>query len=232
MRILLIEDNDHLRTSLANGLASVGYVVDTAADGRRGWELASEAGHDLIILDRMLPELDGLEVLRRLRTAGSQVPVLLLTARDSVEDRVTGLDAGADDYLTKPFAVAELLARLRTLTRRSQHRSDPVVTIGDLEIDTAAKVARRGKRRLDLTPKEFALIEGLLARQGGTVSRAELAWHLYGAATETELNALDVLVGRLRRKLHLPGQEPVLHTRRGFGYLLAAHGPGDAEDAG
>ena len=229
MRILLIEDNDHLRASLANGLATVGYTVDTAADGRQGWEQAREAVHDLIILDRMLPELDGLEILRRLRSAGSQVPVLLLTARDGVEDTVAGLDAGADDYLTKPFAVAELLARLRTLSRRGQHRSDPVVTIGDLEIDTAAKVARRGRRELDLTPKEFALVECLLARQGGTVARAELAWHLYEAAGEPELNALDVLVGRLRRKLHQPGQEPVLHTRRGFGYRLAA---GGGEDAG
>jgi DNA-binding response OmpR family regulator len=219
-RLLLVEDNDRLRETLATGLKSQGYAVDTAADGNEGWRLASEAAHDLIILDRMMPGLDGLEVLRRLRTSGSSVPVLLLTARDAVEDRVAGLDAGADDYLTKPFAVAELLARLRMLLRRGQHRADPVVTVGDLEIDTVARSVRRAGRRLHVTPKEYALIDYLLARPGEVISRAELARNLYEDESEASANAVEVLVMRLRRKLHPPGAAPVLHTRRGFGYQL------------
>ena len=225
MRLLIIEDNDRLRESLVSGLRSVGHTVDAAADGSEGWLVASEARHDLIILDRMLPGLDGLEVLRRLRRARSTVPVLLLTARDSVQDRVDGLDAGADDYLTKPFAVAELLARLRSLQRRGQHRSDPVVSVGDLEVDTVGRVLRRGGRRIDLTPKEYALIELLLTRPGGVVTRPELMEHLYGADDETSGNSLEVLIGRLRRKLHPPGAAPVLHTRRGFGYQLGGDAP-------
>jgi two-component system copper resistance phosphate regulon response regulator CusR len=226
MRLLLIEDNDHLRTSLANGLRTVGYTVDTAEDGTQGWQIACEARHEVIVLDRMLPMLDGLEILRRLRASGSQVPVLMLTARDSVDDTIAGLDAGADDYLTKPFAVAELLARLRTLVRRGQHRSDPVVTIDDLEVDTVGKAARRAGRRLDLTPKEFALLELLVARPGTIVTRMELVEQLYGAVDETNTNSLEVLVGRLRRKLHPPGLPPLLHTRRGFGYQLGGEAPG------
>ena len=222
MRVLLIEDNDHLRTSLAKGLGTVGYVVESAADGTEGWRLASEGRHDLIILDRMLPHLDGLEILRRLRAAGVQVPVLLLTAKDTTEDTVDGLDAGADDYLSKPFAVPELLARLRTLGRRGRHRSDPVVTITDLEIDTRGKVARRGGRRLDLTVMEFALLDYLAARPGTLVPRLELIGHLYGTVADEEANSdsLAMLIARLRRKLHPPGSEPLLHTRRGFGYQL------------
>jgi DNA-binding response OmpR family regulator len=220
MRLLLIEDNDRLRETLAAGLRTVGYQVDTAADGDAGWQAASEAAHDAIILDRMLPGLDGLEVLRRLRRSGSTVPVLLLTARDSVPDRVEGLDAGADDYLTKPFAVAELLARLRMLLRRGQHRADPLVTIGDLEVDTVGRTVRRAGRRLHLTPKEYTLVEYLLARPGAVVTRPELMDQLYGASDEATGNAVEVLIGRVRRKLHPPGSTPILHTRRGFGYQL------------
>ena len=220
MRLLLIEDNDRLRETLASGLRTVGYPVDTAADGDAGWLAASEAAHEAIILDRMLPGLDGLEVLRRLRRSGSTVPVLLLTARDSVPDRVEGLDAGADDYLTKPFAVAELLARLRMLLRRGQHRADPLVTIGDMEVDTVGRTVRRGGRRLHLTPKEYALVEYLLARPGAVVTRPELMDQLYGTNDEATDNAIEVLIGRVRRKLHPPGSTPILHTRRGFGYQL------------
>lgn len=225
MRLLLIEDNDRLRDTLASGLRSVGYEVEVAIDGTSGWQVASEALHDLIILDRMLPGLDGIEVLRRLRQSGSTVPVLLLTARDAVQDRVEGLDAGADDYLTKPFAVAELLARLRMLLRRGQHRADPLVVLDDLEIDTVGRTVRRAGRRLSVTPKEYALIEYLLARPGSVVSRPELMEHLYGAADDATGNAVEVLVGRLRRKLHPPGTLPILHTRRGFGYQLGGEAP-------
>ena len=220
MRLLLIEDNDRLRETLAAGMRTVGYHVDVAPDGDAGWLAASEAAHDAIILDRMLPGLDGLEVLRRLRRSGSTVPVLLLTARDTVPDRVEGLDAGADDYLTKPFAVAELLARLRMLLRRGQHRADPLVTIGDLEIDTVGRTVRRAGRRLHLTPKEYTLVEYLIARPGAVVTRPELMDQLYGANDEATGNAVEVLIGRVRRKLHPPGSLPILHTRRGFGYQL------------
>jgi DNA-binding response OmpR family regulator len=220
MRLLVIEDNDRLRDHLAAGLRSVGYIVDAAEDGAEGWQMASEATHDLIILDRMLPELDGLEVLRRLRRAQSTVPVLLLTALDAVQDRVEGLDAGADDYLTKPFAVAELLARVRSLLRRGQHRRDPVVTIADLEVDTVGRTVQRGERRIDLTPREYALLEYLLARPGAVVTRPELLEHLYSAEGDVSANSIEVLIGRLRRKLQPPGTAPILHTRRGFGYRL------------
>ena len=219
-RLLLIEDNDRLRESLATGLQAQGYQVDVAVDGLDGWRQASEATHDLIVLDRMMPGLDGLEILRRLRTSGSSIPVLMLTARDAIEDRVQGLDAGADDYLTKPFAVSELLARLRMLLRRGQHRADPVVILGDLEIDTTARAVRRAGRRLHVTPKEYSLIDYLLAHPGEVISRAELARQLYEDESETSTNAVEVLVMRLRRKLHPPGAPPVLHTRRGFGYQL------------
>jgi len=220
VRLLLIEDNDRLRETLSTGLRAQGYNVDTAADGLEGWRLASEAEHDLIILDRMMPGMDGIEILRRLRTSGSSVPVLMLTARDAVPDRVEGIDAGADDYLTKPFSVAELLARLRMLLRRGHHRADPIVKIGDLEIDTVSHSARRGGRRIHITPKEYALIDYLLARPSEVVSRSELAKHLYENEDDTGQNAVEVLVMRLRRKLQPPGTQPVLHTRRGFGYEL------------
>jgi DNA-binding response OmpR family regulator len=219
-RLLLIEDNDRLRETLGSGLRAQGYQVDMAANGNDGWQLASEAEHDLIILDRMMPGMDGIEILRRLRTSGSSVPVLMLTARDGVPDRVDGIDAGADDYLTKPFAVAELLARLRMLLRRGHHRADPIVPIGDLEIDTVSHSARRGGRRLHITPKEYALIDYLMARPGEGASRSELAKHLYDNDDDTGQNAVEVLVMRLRRKLQPPGSKPVLHTRRGFGYEL------------
>lgn len=224
-RLLVVEDHPELRENLARGLRATGYTVDLAGDGTAGLAAAQEAAHDLLILDRMLPGLDGLELLRRLRRAGSAVPVLLLTARDSVQDRVDGLDAGADDYLPKPFAAEELLARVRALLRRGSKRADPVVQIGDLEVDTTARLARRGNRRLDLTAREFALLDRLVERPDQVVSSTELVDLLYGADGEEQRNALAVLVGRLRRKLDPDGKAPLLHTRRGFGYVLSATAP-------
>ncbi len=220
MRLLVIEDNETLRDSLQRGLTAAGYEVTACPDGVAGWESASEATHDLIVLDRMMPGLDGLEILRRLRRAGSRVPVLLLTACDGVDARVTGLDAGADDYLVKPFAVAELLARLRALLRRGDNRADPIIQIGDVELDTGARMVRRAGRRIDLTPKEFHLLEMLAARMPAVVARDELFAQLYPGEGAAASNLIDVLVGRLRRKLHPPGAAAVLHTRRGFGYQL------------
>ena len=226
MRLLVIEDQTELREHLAAGLRGQGYVVDTAGDGPSGWQAASTSEHDLILLDRMLPGFDGLEVLRRLRLSGSRVPVLLLTARDQVEDRVAGLDAGADDYLSKPFAVSELLARIRALLRRGQGGAgDPVIEIGDLEVDTASRSVRRGHRRLDLTAKEYALLEYLLARPGQPVTREELFTALYADEAEEASNVINVLVARLRRRLDPDGNAPLIHTRRGFGYVLSAVSP-------
>ena len=221
MRLLLIEDNDALRSSLLRGLTAAGYQVEAAADGDAGWAAASEARHELIILDRMLPGLDGLAILTRLRRSGSQVPVLLLTACDGVTERVEGLDAGADDYLAKPFAVPELLARIRALLRRGANHADPTIVIGDLEIDTAARSVRRAGKRIDLTPKEFQALEYLTMRMPAVVTRLELFAQLYPGEAEAGSNVIDVLVGRLRRKLQVFGGPALVMTRRGFGYQLS-----------
>ena len=224
IRLLIVEDNQDLRDALRSGLAALGFATDAAADGEEGWQRASLAEHDLIILDRMLPGLDGLDILRRLRQAGSRVPVLMLTARDAIGERVAGLEAGADDYLGKPFAVDELVARVRALLRRGQPVAKPVLRVGELEIDTAARVARRGGRSIDLTPKEFAALECLALRAGSVVDRAELYAHVAGEPGEAASNVVDALIARLRRKLEPPGAPPVLMTRRGFGYQLVVDG--------
>jgi two-component system copper resistance phosphate regulon response regulator CusR len=224
MRLLIVEDNQDLRDSLRSGLGALGFTADAAADGEEGWQRASSAEHDLIILDRMLPRLDGLDVLRRLRQSGSRVPVLMLTARDAIDERVAGLEAGADDYLVKPFAVSELVARVRALLRRGHLRAEPVLRVGELEIDTAGRIARRGGRRIDLTPKEFAALECLALRAGAVVDRSELYAHVAGAPGEAASNVVDALIARLRRKLEPPGATPVVMTRRGFGYQLVVDG--------
>lgn len=221
MRLLVVEDYAPLRDSLLRGLRAEGYAVDGAADGEEGWWLLKDTPYDAVVLDRMLPGIDGLEILRRLRAGGSATPVLMLTARDAVEDRVAGLDAGADDYLVKPFAVAELLARLRRLVRRGHGTAEPVLELADLRLDPAAKTATRAGRQLALSPREFQLLEYLLRRQGAVVSRQELWDHLYDFASDTSSNVLDVLVARLRRKMCLDEAPALIHTRRGQGYLAA-----------
>lgn len=220
MRILLIEDNVLQRDALKAGLSASGYVVEASCDGEAGLHCARQGNFDLIILDVMLPRLSGLEVLRNIRECGSAVPVLMLTARDGVGDRVAGLDLGADDYLVKPFAFAELLARVRALIRRSHGASAPRVKVGDLEIDAAGHTARRDGREIPLTPREFAVLEYLCLRAGSVVTRQELCEHLYELATDPESNALDVFVSRLRRKISLPGRPAPIQTRRGHGYIL------------
>ncbi len=224
MRLLVVEDYAPLRDSLLRGLQAEGYAVDAAADGEEGWWLVKDTPYDAVVLDRMLPGIDGLEILRRLRAAGLATPVLMLTARDAVEDRVAGLDAGADDYLVKPFAVAELLARLRRLVRRGHGAAEPVLELADLRLDPAARTATRAGRQLALSPREFQLLEYLLRRQGAVVSRQELWDHLYDFASDTSSNVLDVLVARLRRKLQQDGASDLIHTRRGQGYLAAELG--------
>ena len=221
MRILLVEDHQLQREAVKTGLASTGYVVDACADGEAGLRQALGNDYDLLILDIMLPVVSGLEILRQVRAAGRTVPVLMLTARDGVEDQVEGLDLGADDYLTKPFAFSELLARVRAHLRRQHHAPRPVVTVGDLQLDTVGHTLRRAGQEITLTPREFALLECLMLRAGAVVSRAELCEHLYESADDPDSNALDVFISRLRRKLTTPGQPAPIQTRRGHGYMLS-----------
>ncbi len=183
-----------------------------------------ENHYDAIILDLMLPGKPGFEILRELRAAHSEMPVLLLTAKDEVEDRVRGLDLGADDYLTKPFAVAELLARVRSLTRRSHHHRSPAIAIGDLVIDTSRRAVTRSGTAVLLTPKEFALLEYLAVRAGTVVSRSDIWEHVYSYTDESTSNVVEAAVMRLRRKLSPAGEPQLIHTRRGFGYLMSHEG--------
>lgn len=222
MRILIVEDYAPLRDSIRQILEEEGYAVDVAADGDEGLWLARDGSHDVIVLDLMLPGVDGVEILRTLRREGSGVHVLILTARDTVDDRVRGLDAGADDYLVKPFAMAELLSRIRALIRRSYDRKDPLLRIGDLEVDTASQRAVRGGRALELTAREYALLEYLALRAGEVVSRSEVWEHIYDFHSQATSNVVDVYVGYLRKKLERDGLPRLIHTRRGQGYVLQA----------
>lgn len=220
MRVLLVEDYAPLRESIAQALQEAGYAVDASADGEDGLWHARSNEYDAVVLDIMLPKLDGLAVLKRLRQSGRRTPVLLLTARDTVEDRVTGLDAGADDYLIKPFALPELLARVRSLVRRGYDAADPLVRVHDLEIDTVGRSVQRAGKRIELTAREYALLEYLALRAGHVVSRAEIWEHVYDFRFEVESNVVDVYIGYLRKKLERPGRPRLIQTRRGQGYVL------------
>lgn len=225
MRLLLVEDSTRLQAALGSGLRKAGYVVDISGDGLEGLWLAESNDYDTIILDLMLPGLDGLSVLRRLRKGAHNQPVIILTARDAIEDRVRGLGEGADDYLVKPFAFAELLARIQTQCRRRYDRKTLRLVCGDLTLDAASKTARRGERALKLTAREFMLLEYLALRQGEVVSRTEIEQHLYGEASDMSSNAVDSAVCILRRKLGAGPKGPAIRTRRGQGYVLEAKQP-------
>lgn len=220
MRILVVEDYEPVRKSIVQGLREDGFAVDASADGEEGLWYAQSNEYDAIVLDIMLPGLDGLTILRRLRTEGSRTPILLLTAKDTVEDRVTGLDLGADDYLIKPFAFAELLARLRALSRRKYDKADPVVRVLDLELNTAARTVRRAGRVIELTAREYALLELLALRAGEVVTRTDIWEHLYEFHAEADSNVVDVYIGYLRKKLERPDLPRLIHTRRGLGYVM------------
>ena len=222
MRVLVVEDYALLRESLVRGLREQGYAVDSTGDGTEGLWYAENHPYDAIILDLMLPGVNGLELLRRLRAAGSRVPVLVLTARDSITDRVEGLDRGADDYLAKPFAFEELSARLRALVRRSYDHADSILRIDDLEIDLRSRSVRRAGAAIQLSAREFALLEYLARRHGQVVSRAELLAHVYEANGEPWSNVLDVYISHLRRKIDDGHARKLIHTRRGQGYMLGA----------
>ena len=220
MRILVIEDNHRLSSSLAANLTHEGYSVDTAYDGQEGQDLAELTPYDLIILDILLPNKDGLQVCRDLRRRRIQTPILLLTARDSVDDRVRGLDCGADDYLVKPFAMRELLARLRALLRRQSPYTNGRLEMGDLVVDPVTHTVEREGRPIDLTPKEFALLEFLLYHPNQVVTRELIEQHIWNYAFESESNVIDVYVRRLRRKIDDPFATKLLTTVRGVGYRL------------
>jgi len=220
MRLLLVEDDERLASALARGLRGEGYAVDTATDGDDAVVQARVYDYDLVILDVMLPGTDGVSVCRTMRDAGRWSPVLMLTARDRVTDRIRGLDAGADDYLVKPFDFGELVARVRALLRRGAPERPAVLVAGDLEVDPATRSASRAGRRVALSAREFAVLEFLARRAGQVVSRTELLEHVWDRNYQGSTNIVDVYVGYLRRKLETPFGRPLIHTVRGAGYRL------------
>jgi DNA-binding response OmpR family regulator len=222
MRILVVEDNHRLNSSLQMNLAHEGYSVDTAYDGQEGQDIAELTPYDLIILDILLPKKDGLEVCRELRRRRIHTPILLLTARDSVDDRVRGLDCGADDYLVKPFAMRELLARLRALLRRKHPYTNGRLEMGDLVVDPITHTVEREGRSIDLTPKEFALLEYFMYHPNQVVTREMIEQHIWNYDFECSSNVIDVYVRRLRRKIDHPFEVKLLTTIRGIGYQLAS----------
>ena len=220
MRILIIEDEKKTASFLQKGLSESGYIVDTSADGDEGLFLALEINYDLVILDVMLPGRDGWSILPALRQAGKGVPVLFLTARDAVSDRVKGLELGADDYLLKPFAFSELLARVRLLLRRTPVQHPEILQIYDLEIVPGRQRAIRNGRRLDLTSKEFALLSLLMRRTGEILSRTLIAEQVWDINFDSDTNVIDVAIRRLRSKVDDPFEQKLIHTVRGMGYVL------------
>ena len=222
MRLLLVEDDPELATSVGTYLRRAGFAVDAVHDGGAALRAAAFTAYDAVILDLRLPDIDGADVCRGLRTRGHQTRILMATARDSVEDRVAGLELGADDYLVKPYALAELVARVRALLRRPADALPPVLAVGDLALDTGTRVARRGGpndvRTIELTGKEFAVLEYLMRQAGRVVTREQISAHAWDDNYDPLSNVVDVYVARLRRKIDAPGEAPLLGTVRGVGY--------------
>lgn len=225
MRILFVEDDRQLRTSVARGLREAGYTVDLATTGPQALSMAAAEPYDAIVLDVLLPGLDGIAVCRELREQGNRVPILMLTALDAVEHRIRGLDAGADDYLAKPFDFGELLARLRALLRRFAEPATDELRVGDLVIDLARHRVRRGAREIELTAKEFAFLVYLARHAGRVVTRADLLAHVWDDTRASYSNIIDVYASRVRRKIDEGEEVPLFRTLRGIGYLLEAPEP-------
>jgi len=229
MRALVVEDESKMAALLRRGLQEEGFAVDIAANGEDGSWMGTENDYDVILLDVMLPDVDGFEVCRRLRAADRWAPILMLTARDGVQDRVAGLDAGADDYLTKPFSFDELLARVRALLRRGPSERPPVLTVGDLVLDPATRRVSRGEQDIDLTPKEFGLLDLFLRHPGEALSRTRILEHVWDFAYDGDSNVVDVYVRYLREKVDRPFGRRSIETVRGVGYRLREE-PGAAAD--
>jgi DNA-binding response OmpR family regulator len=222
MRLLLIEDYRPLQQSLTKGLREAGFAVDTTGDGQEGLWYAMSNDYDVIILDLMLPGMDGLKILKKIRSEGRKSHVLILTAKDTIQDRVAGLDLGADDYLVKPFAFEELLARVRALLRRAYRQKNPQIKIKNLRIDLTTQRVWRGRDEIQLTNREYAVLEYLAIRLGETVSRTDIWEHVYEFESAASSNVVDVYIGYLRKKVERPNKPTLIHTVRGRGYLLGA----------
>jgi len=220
MRLLIVEDEGGIAGALRQGLSEQGYAVDVARDGEQGRDYALSAPYDVILLDILLPKLDGLSLLRDLRKRGMTTPILLLTARDAVDDRVSGLDAGADDYLVKPFSFSELLARIRALLRRPVLRAGDRLVTGDIAMDLGARTVTRSTQPVTLTPREYAVLEFLLRHPGQALSRTQIAEGVWSWEFHGESNVVDVYIGYLRRKLDSDGAPSIIETLRGYGYRL------------
>ena len=220
MRLLVVEDEPKVAGFVRQGLTEEGYAVDVASDGETGLAMALDQVHDLIILDIQLPRMDGLRVLQEIRRARVPTPVLLLTVRATIEEKVLGLDAGADDYLTKPFAFQELVARVRALLRRRAEPAPPVLQIADLTLDPARRTVSRGGERIDLTPREFALLDYFMRHPGRVLTRTMIAEHVWDYSFDSTTNVIDVYVNYLRKKIDADREPKLLHTIRGVGYVL------------
>lgn len=220
MRLLLVEDETRIAHFVAKGLREESYAVDVVGNGKDALYQTEINDYDVVILDVMIPGLDGIAACRAIRAKGKRIPILMLTARDGVQDRIKGLDAGADDYLTKPFEFGELLARLRALLRRPKELQLPQIVVDDLVLDTASQTAKRGSRKIPLTAKEYALLEFLARNAGRVIGRAEIAEHVWDESFDPFSNLIEVYINRLRRKIDEGTAKPLLQTRRGSGYIL------------
>ena len=218
MKLLFVEDSIRLQSTVGKGLEKEGFAVDIAGDGEEGYALANAYDYDTIILDLMIPKMDGLSVLRKLRGQGKSTHVLILSAKDQVQDRINGLEMGADDYLIKPFEFNELVARVRALVRRRYNEKNPTLELGPITVKSAQRKVFRGGQEIELTPKEYALLEYLILRKGRVVTREALLEHLYEGYGDIASNVLDVIVCNLRKKIQAKGEATLIHTRRGFGY--------------
>lgn len=220
MRILLIEDEHRLSNVVKKGLVEDGFAIDQAFDGEEGLYLAESEAYDLLILDVVLPKIDGLNVCRQLRSKKIKTPILMLTAKTKIEDKVTGLESGADDYLVKPFAYAELKARIQALLRRSHNEGDPILKLDDLELDPAKHIVKRSKKTISLTPKEFAILEYLLRYKNDVVTRTQVTEHVWDYNFDALSNVVDVFIATLRRKINKGFHKKLIQTVHGIGYKM------------